>query len=277
MHDELKWNKVFGAILATGLAILALRQVVDMGLQTRPPKKPGYIVAVQETASDSGGAEAADTLPDWGTVLPTADVAAGATISTKCQSCHNFAQGGPNETGPNLWGVEGRPPASHAGFAYSAGMQAQGKAHPQWTYDELYKFLAGPQAYVAGTKMSFVGLKKREDRIDIIAWLRTQGGTLPIPAPDKSRAAGAAPAGAAGSAPAPNAATTVAAPAAAASAPVAVNGAAPVNDTTSSAGGVTPSSGAAAAPSKLVNADPGGPPNAGTTIGGSKALAGKAK
>ena len=277
MHDELKWNKVFGAVLATGLAILALRQVVDMGLASKPPKKPGYTVAIQETGGDSGGAEVADTLPDWGTVLPTADVAAGATISAKCQSCHNFAQGGPNETGPNLWGVEGRDPGTHPGFAYSTAMIAQGKAHPQWTYDELYKFLAGPQSYITGTKMSFVGLKKREDRINIIAWLRVQeGGTLPIPAPDKTRAAGAAPAGAAGSAPAPNAANTVAA-VASPSAPVAVNGAAPVSSTTSSSGGVTPSSGAAAAPSKIVNADPGGPPNAGTTIGGSKALAAKPK
>ena len=276
MHDELKWNKVFGAILATGLAILALRQVVDMGLVSKPPAKPGYVVAIQEAAASDGGGEAADTLPDWGTVLPTADVAAGATISTKCQSCHNFAQGGPNMTGPNLWGVEGRDPGTHAGFAYSAGMQAQGKAHPQWTYDELYKFLAGPQAYVAGTKMSFVGLKKREDRIDIIAWLRTQGGTLPTPAPDKTRAAGAAPAGAAGSAPAPAAAAnTVAAPSGSASAPAAVNGAAPVNDTTASSGGVTPSSGAAAAPAKLTNVNPGGPPLAGTTFGGSKLLSGK--
>ncbi len=260
MHDELKWNKVFGAVLATGLAILALRQVVDMGLVSKPPTKPGYTIAIQEQAAEGGG-EVADTLPDWGTVLPTADVAAGATISTKCQSCHNFAQGGPNLTGPNLWGVEGRDPGTHAGFAYSAGMIAQGKAHPQWTYDELYKFLAGPQAYVGGTKMSFVGLKKREDRINIIAWLRTaEGGTLPVPAPDKTRAAGAAPAGAAGSAPSPAPGTTVAAPGGSASAPVAVNGAAPANDTTSSGGGVTPQSGAAASPSKIENENPGGPP-----------------
>ena len=48
-----------------------------------------------------------------------------------------------------------------------------------------------------------------------------------------------------------------------------------MNDTTSSGGGVTPASGAAGAPSSLTNISPGGPPNAGTTIGGSKALAGK--
>ncbi len=259
MHDELKWNKLFGAVLGTGLAILLLRQGAEMAFATKPAAKPGYAVAVQEQAAEGAGAEAADTLPDWGTVLASADVGAGATISGKCQSCHNFASGGPNLTGPNLYGVEGRKPASHPGFAYSAGMTAEGEKAPVWSYDELYKFLAGPQAYVGGTKMSFVGLKKREDRINIIAWLKTQGGTLPVPAPDPSRAVGAAPAGAAGSAPAPDAGTTVpAAAGAAANAPVAVDGAAPANDTTSSASGVTPASGAAAAPSEVRTTNPGG-------------------
>ena len=277
MHDELKWNKLFGAILGTGLAILLLRQVTDMAFAPHPPKKAGYAIAVQESPAEGGGGEVADTPPDWGTVLPTADVAAGATVSSKCQSCHNFAQGGPNQTGPNLWGVEGRAPASHAGFAYSSAMQDNAKKHPQWTYDEIYKFLAGPQTYVTGTKMSFVGLKKREDRINVIAWLRTQGGTLPIPAPDPSRAAGAAPAGAAGSAPAPATGTTVPAKDGSPSAPVAVDGPAPANDAAGSPGGVTPTSGAAATPSKYENVSPGGPPSAGTTLGGSKALAGKPK
>ena len=270
MHDELKWNKLFGAVLATGLAIMLLRQGADMAFKSQAPKKPGYAIAVQEQGAE-GGAAQADTLPDWGSVLATADVAAGATVSTKCQSCHNFAQGGPNLTGPNLYGVEGRKPASHPGFAYSAAMTEHGAKAPVWTYDELYKFLAAPQGYIAGTKMSFVGLKKREDRINVIAWLKTQGGALPVPAPDPTRKEGAAPAGAAGAGPAANPGTTVpAAPGAPEGAPVAVNGAAPVNDTTSSPGGVSPSSGAAASPSQIQSTNPGGPPLAGTVFGGTK-------
>lgn len=273
MHDDLKWNKLFGAILATGLGILLLRQGVEMAFASEPPEKPGFAIAVQPEGEE-GGAAAADTPPDWGTVLKTADVAAGQTVSTKCQSCHNFAAGGPNLTGPNLYGVVGRKPGSHAGFAYSAPMAGHSAKDPVWNDDALYAFLKAPTSYIAGTKMSFVGLKKREDRINIIAYLRTLGATIPAPAPDPSRAEGAAPAGAAGSAPAPNAGTTVpATPGASGATPV--EGAAPVNAQTSSPGGVTPASGAAAAPSKIDSTNPGGPPPAGTTMGGSKALAGR--
>ena len=260
MHDDLRWNKLFGAALATGLVMLVLRQGAEMAFAPAEVKKPGYAIAVQDDSSE-GGAAVADTLPDWGTVLATADAAAGQTLSTKCQSCHNFAQGGPNQTGPNLWGVEGRKPGTHPGFAYSAGMIADGAAHPQWDYDELYKFLGGPQAYVAGTKMSFVGLKKREDRINMIAYLKTLGGTVPVPAPDPKRAEGAAaPAGAPASTPAPDAATTVAGAAGDAKTPAAAGAGAPANAQTASPGGVTPAAGAAAAPSAIGAAKPGGPP-----------------
>ena len=190
--SDLRLNKIFGAVLATGLVILGIRQVSEMVFTAPAPAKPGYAVEVQE-ASPEGGAPVADNPPDWGTVLPTADVAAGQTVSTKCASCHNFAAGGPDMTGPNLYGVVGRKPGSHPGFAYSSGMTDFGSKTPVWDYDHLYKFLAGPQAYINGTKMTFVGLKKPEERINLIAWLRTQSAS-PLPIPPASAKPAAAPA-----------------------------------------------------------------------------------
>ena len=184
MKDELRWNKIFGGILGAVLLML----VVRIGAETlfaRPAlKTPGYAIAVASGPEGGGAAEVADTPPDWGTELAKADVAAGEAVSQKCASCHNFANGGPNQTGPNLWGVLGRKPGSHAGFAYSSGLtEFAGKA-PAWDYQHVYEFLAGPAAYISGTKMSFVGLKKREDRINLIAWLRQQSSSPPaIPAP----------------------------------------------------------------------------------------------
>src|SRR6201999_1466045 len=105
----------------------------------------------------------------------------------------------------DLFGVVGRKPGSHAGFAYSTGMADFSAKQPQWDYDHLYEFIKGPQKYIAGTKTTFVGLKKPEDRITLIAYLKSQGGTLPVPAPDPSRAPGAQQA-AAGAAPAAGAA-----------------------------------------------------------------------
>ena len=268
MHDDLRWNKLFGAVLGTALFMMVLGVGSQLMFKPAPAAKAGDQIAIQETASDSG-AEPADVPPDWGTVLKTADVSAGQTISSKCQSCHNLQQGGPNETGPNLWGVIGRPPGTHPGFAYSSAMQDFGKKTPVWDYAHIYAFLTGPQNYISGTKMSFVGLKKREDRINLIAWLRTQSSSpLPIPAPDPKAAAAAVAAGPGGPKPA-GAADVANVPGASAHQPVAT-----AAGPTSPAASITPSTGAAAAPSAMTNVNPGGPPNTGTTLAGSKALAG---
>ncbi|WP_293681310.1 cytochrome c family protein [uncultured Phenylobacterium sp.] len=189
--SDLTFNKIAGAGLATGLLIVGLTQLTGGVFAQHPAKTPGYAVAVAEGAGEGGAAEA-DTLPDWGTVLPTADVAAGAAVFAKCQSCHTIAAGGANGTGPNLHGALGRKPGGHAGFAYSAPMVELGGKQPVWDYDHLYEYLKAPQKYLPGTKMTFVGLKKSEDRVNIIAYLKSEGGTLPVPAPDPSRAPGAA-------------------------------------------------------------------------------------
>lgn len=193
MSGDLTLNKILGACLATGLVIMGARIGAGMLIKNHEAAKPGYAIEVADTGGEGGGAAAADTPPDWGTVLPTADVAAGEAVFKKCTSCHNNAQGGPNMTGPNLWGVVGRPTASHPGMSYSDAMMAHAKDAPNWTYDQLYMFLGAPAKWVKGTKMTFAGVKKPEDRVNLIAYLRSQGSTgYAIPAPDPSRAAGTA-------------------------------------------------------------------------------------
>jgi len=226
--SDLTFNKVAGALLATGLAIVGLRELSSGVFTQEKPEKAGYAIQVAETSE--GGAAAADVPPDWGTVLPAADVKAGEAVFAKCKSCHTIAEGGPNGTGPDLWGVVGRKPGSHAGFAYSAGMTDFGAKQPIWDYEHIYEFVKAPQKYINGTKMTFVGLKKPEDRINVIAYLHSQGSTLPIPAPNPAAAAapaaGAAAPAAAGAA-TPAAATAAAAPAAPAAAAPAAAGAKP--------------------------------------------------
>ncbi|MBL8556883.1 MAG: cytochrome c family protein [Phenylobacterium sp.] len=234
--SDLTFNKIFGAVLATGLAIVGLRELSAGVFAPEHPAKPGYVVEVAE--GGGGEAAAADTPPDWGTVLPAANVAAGEASFAKCKSCHSIQEGGPNGTGPDLWGVVGRKPGTHGGFAYSTGMTDFGGKQPQWDYDHLYEFIKGPQKYIAGTKMTFVGIKKPEDRINLIAYLKAQGGTLAVPAPDPSRAPGAAAAAA-------PAAEGAAAPAAAEGAPT-TTAAAPATQGAAGQGPVAPA--AAASP-----------------------------
>jgi cytochrome c len=257
--NDLRFNKVAGALLATGLVIFGVRELTTIAFQKPELEKPGYKIDVAET-TEAGGA-AADVMPDWGTVLPTANVAAGAEVAKKCQSCHNFDPGGPNQTGPNLYGVMGRKPGSHPGFAYSTAMTDFGGKTPAWDYGHLFQFLKSPQGYINGTKMSFVGLKKPEDRVAVIAYLRSLSPSpAPIPAPDPKAAAAAA--GGGSDAPAASGATDTAVTGSGAPGTTGKTGAKPSvvgsSGTASNIGaqGQAPKGGAAAAPTQVNNNPP---------------------
>ena len=198
-------NKVIGAVLASVLFILAIKMIVmPIVFYVPPPAKPGYVVqGVEETASTAGAqAPAEEAIPDWGTVLPKADVAAGQQTVQVCGQCHDWSKGGPDKIGPNLWGVVGRPRASRASFSYSSAMSS---SHDPWTYDKLFVYLKSPAGMVPGTKMTYAGLRSEQQRINLLAYLRTQSDSpLPIPPPAPAKAA--APANAPAKAPASGAA-----------------------------------------------------------------------
>ena len=199
-------------MLATGLRH---RRPVPSSAERRssetPPAKPGFAVAVAEDTG--GGAAAPDVPPDWGTVLQDGRRRRRPGRPPPSASPATTSTGRANGTGPNLYGVVGRKPGSQPGFAYSDGMKAFGAKQPVWDYEHLYEFLKGPQAYIAGTKMTFVGLKQPQDRINVIAYLHTLGSSLPIPAPNPKAAGGAAPAAsAAGAGAKPGATPAVATP-----------------------------------------------------------------
>ncbi len=103
-------------------------------------------------------------------LLATADVKKGKKISKSCAACHSFDKGGKNKMGPNLWNIVNRDIATVEGFKYSKAMQNAGG---KWSYDKLNKFLTKPREDIKGTKMSFAGVKKLEDRAALIAWLRS--------------------------------------------------------------------------------------------------------
>ena len=181
-------NMGVGAFLGTVFVLMSVSIASEGIFHSEVPEKEGFAIIAEEGASEAGAGAAAEVEVDIKPLLAAADASAGATVFKKCASCHTAEKGGPNKVGPNLWGVVERPIASHEGFAYSAGMKTFAEANKTWTYDHLSFFVEAPKKHVPGTAMGFAGLKKPEERANLIAWLRTQSDA-PVALPDASAAA----------------------------------------------------------------------------------------
>lgn len=112
--------------------------------------------------------------------LPTpynaGDLENGRRAFARCRSCHTITPGGPNMTGPNLYGVFGRPAGADAKFSYSHAMRTAGFT---WDADKLDHWLENPRTFLPGNKMTFAGLRDATDRRDVIAFLKVETGFKP--------------------------------------------------------------------------------------------------
>jgi cytochrome c len=124
-----------------------------------------FAAAALLLAFGSHASRAQDAAPAVG----PADPVHGAVVFKQCLVCHTNEEG-KNKIGPSLWGIVGRHSASIATFNYSPAMKAADKT---WDDATLNTYLTKPQAMVPGTKMTFPGLAKEQDRLDVIAYLNT--------------------------------------------------------------------------------------------------------
>ena len=181
MAQKLEFYQVAGAILGTALIVFGLKALAGAIYAAPAPEKQGYAIEVAD-ASKPAGSKPADAGPavSLGTLLAKADAKKGETVSKACAACHDFAKGGPNKVGPNLWGIVGRPRASHEGFQYSDAMASK-KGDP-WSYEHLNDYIKSPKAMVPGNKMAYGGDGKDGERADLLAYLATLSDT-PVPFP----------------------------------------------------------------------------------------------
>ncbi|MCL4067066.1 cytochrome c family protein [Pseudomonas sp. GX19020] len=103
------------------------------------------------------------------------DAEQGEKVAKKCFACHAFVADAPPKAGPNLVGIIGRRTASVEGYAYSNAMKAWGEEGHIWTAEEIDAFIEAPKTVLPGNKMTFAGLKKPEERADLLAYLATLG------------------------------------------------------------------------------------------------------
>jgi cytochrome c len=176
MNDN--FNTIAGWTLFAGIVALGLSIGSGMYFNADKPHRPHEMGFPIEGVAEEG---AADEGPALATLLATGDPAKGQAVFAKCTACHTIEQGGATGIGPNLFGIVGKPIGKHAaGFAYSGDLAGHGG---DWSYENLDIWLKGPKAFAPGTKMTFAGLGKPEDRANIILYLMQNGGGPPLPAP----------------------------------------------------------------------------------------------
>jgi len=95
----------------------------------------------------------------------------GAKVFRKCLACHTVEAGGKHKVGPNLHGVIGRASAMAEDYRYSKAMQEAGLT---WDEPTLTQYLENPRKFLKGTKMSFAGLRKEQEILDVIAFIKAE-------------------------------------------------------------------------------------------------------
>lgn len=182
-------NSAAGAFLGIVFVVMSLSIVSDGIYHAPVPETEGYIIEVAEGSTDSAEPAEEAAPEEIAPLLASADAASGESVFKKCAACHTNDAASANKVGPGLWNIVNRPVASHEGFNYSAAMvEFSQDGSVVWDYQHLSEFLAAPKKHIPGTSMGFAGIKKLDERADLIAYLRTVADA-PAPLPDATAAA----------------------------------------------------------------------------------------
>jgi cytochrome c len=190
---SLEMNKIAAGILCAGLLAMGAGKIASFLVHPQHLEKSA--MTVDTSALDAASAPATSgpepIEPVLG-LLATADVAKGERLAKACIACHSFDKGGANKVGPALYGTVGAKKGAHDGYSYSKAMTEFAGA-PDWSYVDLNAFLHKPREFLPGTKMTYAGMKKPQDRADVIAYLRSLADSpAPLPTEEQVKAEAAA-------------------------------------------------------------------------------------
>lgn len=165
-------NKIMGSVFSIILFLLIIKNLSDIlyPVQEVTNHNNSEKVEISNLKSDNDIKDENIVELDIEERLISANIDDGKKFSKKCVACHSFELDGPNKIGPNLYNIHSREIASITSYKYSKALTSKtGK----WDNQNLDSFLKNPKEWAPGTKMSYVGIKKGEDRANIIKYLQS--------------------------------------------------------------------------------------------------------
>ncbi|WP_084168889.1 c-type cytochrome [Hellea balneolensis] len=124
-----------------------------------------------ESTSTPTSAPATSSAPVVQTASSLSPMERGAKLYKRCRACHTLEEGGKHKVGPNLWNVYGAKAGAKEGFNYSKVMAASAVI---WTDETLDAYIQKPSTFMKGNRMSFVGIKKQEDRDAVLLYMKAK-------------------------------------------------------------------------------------------------------
>jgi cytochrome c len=169
-----EWNKIIASVLTAMIVAMVAGILASQIVHSHHLEKAVYLPPGAEggatTAAASGEKAPAGPEP-IGPFMAKADPNHGETVAKVCLQCHTFGKGEANKIGPNLFGIMEENIASVQGYQFSSALASH--KSEKWDPDKLNTWLFKPQDYAKGTKMTFPGLPKEQDRADVIAYLES--------------------------------------------------------------------------------------------------------
>lgn len=167
MFDTMTFTKIASSLCGALLILLLGKWAAEELYHVESHGEQAYVI---DTGAEEEAEEAVEVA--FADVFAMAEAEKGARVFRQCSACHKLEDGA-NAVGPHLYGLVGRAVGTTDYGSYSGALSEVAEV---WDPETLNLFLENPRSYAPGTSMSYNGLKKIEDRANLIAYLQTIGG-----------------------------------------------------------------------------------------------------